>query len=237
MIKLNIRVAAAMLAASASAVSAQDATEAIKAGAVVYRQCAACHLLQPDVHLSGPSLAGLWGKRAGTVAGFGRYTEALKQSEILWDASALYAWTANPGTMIPGTSMNFRGIHNDKTRENLVAFLEVALAPDGGAKAIKDDLISASTAQGQLPPDLSSTEPSRRVTEIRHCGDAYHVVTADGAAVPYWETNVRLKIDTSPRGPKTEEPVLHPSGMVGDRVSIIFSSLANLQRSIAEGCK
>ena len=91
-------------------------------------------------------------------------------------------------------------------------------------------------AQGQVPPDLSSLGPNQRITEIHHCHDAYHVTTANGAKFPFWETNVRLKIDTSPRGPRQGEPVLYRSGMVADRVSIIFSSLADLHRLIAEKC-
>jgi cytochrome c len=84
-------------------------------------------------------------------------------------------------------------------------------------------------------PEKTSS-PSFVWLSIRHCGDAYHVTIADGAKFPFWETNVRLKIDTSPRGPKPGEPVLHRSRMVGDRVSVIFSSLAELRQSIAEKC-
>jgi cytochrome c len=138
--------------------------------------------------------------------------------------------------MVPGTTMTFRGIENGKTREDLVRFLRLALAPGGAAKVVKDGMISPSIAQGQVPADLSSLGPSQRITEVRHCGDAYHVSTADGAKFPFWETNVRLKIDTSSRGPRSGEPVLHRSGMVGDRVSIIFSSLADLRNSLAEKC-
>jgi cytochrome c len=59
--------------------NAQDANEKAKKGAAVYQLCAACHSLQPGVHLSGPSLANLWGKRAATISDFGRYTDALKK--------------------------------------------------------------------------------------------------------------------------------------------------------------
>jgi cytochrome c len=91
-------------------------------------------------------------------------------------------------------------------------------------------------AQGQIPPHLSSLGPNQRITEIRHCRDAYRVTTANGAMFPFWETNVRLKIDTSSRGPRMGEPILQRSGMVGDRVSIIFSSLSELHRLVVEKC-
>jgi cytochrome c len=138
--------------------------------------------------------------------------------------------------MVPGTTMTFRGIENDETRLNLIAFLRQALASGGAVKVVKDGLISRSVAQGQIPPDLSSLEANQRITEIRHCRDAYYVTTANGAVFPFWETNVRLKIDTSPRGPRKGEPVLQRSGMVGDRVSVVFSSLADIHGLIAEKC-
>lgn len=225
-----------VLAASAGIVAAQDIDETAKRGAAAYHLCAACHSLQPGVHLSGPSLANMWGRQAGTLSGFTRYTDALKKSEIVWDEITLNAWVADPQVMVPGTTMTFRGIENGKTREDLVAFLRLALAPNGAAKVVQEGMIPARMTQGQLPEDLSSVGPNQRITEIRHCGDAYHVTTADGAKFPFWETNVRLKIDTSPRGPKSGEPVLHRSGMVGDRVSVVFSSLAELRQAIADEC-
>jgi len=216
--------------------NAQDANERAKKGAAAYQLCAACHSLQPGVHLSGPSLANLWGKRAATISDFGRYTDALKKTEIVWDENTLYAWVADPQAMVPGTTMTFRGVENDETRANLIAFLRLALSPGGAAKVVKDGMLPAGMAQGQVPPDLSSLGPNQSITEIHHCHDAYHVTTANGAKFPFWETNVRLKIDSSPRGPRHGEPVLYRSGMVGDRVSIIFSSLADLHRLIAEKC-
>jgi len=236
MSKVTLCAAILIFAASAGVVRAQEIGEAAKQGAAAYRLCAACHSLQPGVHLSGPSLADMWGRRAGTLPGFTRYTDTLKKSEIVWDETTLYAWIADPQAMAPGTTMTFRGIENDKTREDLVAFLRLALAPNGAAKVVAEGLIPRGMAEGQIPADLSSVGPNRRITDIRHCGDGYHVTTADGARFPFWETNVRLKIDTSRRGPKPGEPVLHRSGMVGDRVSVVFSSLAELHRSIAEKC-
>jgi cytochrome c len=236
MLKSVTCLAIVLVAALAGTAAAQDTAETEKKGAAAYRLCAACHSLQPGVHLSGPSLADLWGKRAASVPDFGRYTDALKKSEIVWDENSLYGWVADPQGMVPGTTMTFRGVENAETRTQIITFLRRALAPGGSAKVVQDGLISGSLAQGQIPEDVSSVGPNQRITEIRHCGDAYHVTTASGAKFPFWETNVRLKIDTSPRGPKKGEPVLQRSGMVGDRVSVVFSSLADLQRLVAEQC-
>jgi cytochrome c len=236
MLKSPLCSAIAAFVALASAVKAEDTAEAVKKGAQAYRICAACHSLQPGVHLSGPSLAERWGKRSASVSDYGRYTEALKKADIIWDENTLNAWLADPQAMLPGTTMTFRGIEQNETRSNLMAFLRRAMAPGGAAKVVKDGLISEGMAKGQIPPDLSSLGANQRINEIRHCRDAFYVTTADGAAFPFWETNVRLKTDTSARGPKRGEPVLLRSGMAGDRVTIVFSSLAEIGRLVAENC-
>jgi cytochrome c len=188
------------------------------------------------VHLTGPSLADMWGRKAATVADYGRYTQALKKADIVWDENSLQAWIADPQIMVPGTNMTFRGIDRHDARLSLVAFLRLALAPGGGAKAVKEGLIPQQLAEGQIPPDLSSPDPKERITSIRHCRDAYHIATADGSEFPFWETNVRIKTDTSARGPKKGEPVLLRSGMAGDRISVVFASLEDIGRLIPEKC-
>jgi cytochrome c len=215
---------------------AQDQTELLKRGAQAYRICAACHSLQPDVHLSGPSLADRWGKEAGTIEDFGRYTEGLKKSGIIWEENSLEGWIAEPQAMVPGTTMTFRGVQDEQTRKNLIAFLREALSLDGNARMVKSGLIPDSIASGPIPEDVSSLGDNQRIKEIRHCRDGYYVTTADGAQFPFWETNVRIKIDTSARGPGKGEPVLLRSGMAGDRVSVVFASLADLNRLLAEKC-
>jgi cytochrome c len=220
----------------AATAMAQEPGEAVRKGAQAYRICAACHSLQPGVQLSGPSLAGRWGKEAGTIGDFGRYTEALKKSGIVWEENSLDGWIADPQAMLPGTTMTFRGVPDEETRKNLIAFLREALSPGGAARVVRSGLISESMATGPLPEDLSSPGDNQRIKEIRHCRDGYHVTTANGAQFPFWETNVRIKIDTSSRGPKKGEPVLVRSGMAGDRVSVVFSSLAELNQLLAEKC-
>jgi cytochrome c len=236
MLKSTVCAAFATLMAFAGPVRAQDQAEMAKKGAPAYRICAACHSLQPGVHLSGPSLAGLWGKKAGTVTGYGRHTKVLRKSGIVWDEDTLNAWLADPQAMVPGTTMMFRGIEKDETRVNLIAFLRQALAEGGTAKVVKDGLIAKDMAEGQIPPSLKEAGPKQQITAIRHCNDAYHVTTAAGAQYPFWETNVRIKIDTSERGPGQDIPILLRSGMAGDRVSVVFPSLAALKKLMAEKC-
>src|SRR5260370_13699929 len=88
--------------------------------------CAACHSLEPNLHLTGPSLAGLWGKKAASLADFPRYSSALKERDFVWDEVSLYAWLAEPEAFVPGTNMTFRGIHDQRARGDLIAFLNLA---------------------------------------------------------------------------------------------------------------
>lgn len=221
---------------AANAARAQDRSQAIRDGAKAYRLCAACHSLQPGVNLSGPSLANVWGRKAASLTDFKRYTEALKQQDFIWDDVSLDAWIADPQAMIAGTTMTFRGVADGRTRADLIAFLRIALGPEGATKVVAEGLIPKSMADGQLPQDVSVLNTDRRITKIRHCGDAYFITTADGRERPFWETNVRIKTDSSARGPKKDAPALLNSGMVGDRVSVVFSTPADVSRLVAEDC-
>lgn len=231
---VGVTAAIVALAFAAAPAAAQDDGDP-RRGAQVYRNCAACHSLQEGVHLSGPSLAGLWGKKAGSAAGFARYTDSLKALDIVWDEGTLNTWLASPAGMAPGTTMTFRGIENDRVRADMVAFLKIAMGTDGFETVVARGLLSRQLALGQLPPSLAEAGPGERVSAMRHCGDGFFITTADGVETPYWETNVRLKVDVSDRGPQ-EGPVLLRSGMQGDRVSVVFSRLDEMARFIKEQC-
>lgn len=207
-----------------------------KRGAEFYRACFACHSLEPGTHLTGPSLAGLWGRRAGTVEDFDRYSPGLKQADFSWDETTLNAWIADPAAMVPGTYMVFRGIDNEQARADLIAFLEVAMGPGGTKAVIERGLASAQAVQGQQPEPIASAASEAQVTAVRHCGDSYFVMTANGDETPFWEKNVRLKIDSRGSGPEPGKPVIVGAGMMGDRVSIVFSSVPEISRFVVEKC-
>ncbi len=205
-------------------------------GGELYRACIACHTIEPGLHTSGPSLAGLMGRAAGGAEGFVRYSPSLRGAGFDWDAAALDAWLADPEAMAPGNYMVFRGIADEQARTDLVAFLAVATAPGGAEKAVAEGLVPAAYIRGQAPEAIANAPPFARVTAIRHCGDSFFITSADGDEVPYWEKNVRLKIDSAETGPPPGVPVILGAGMRGDRVSVIFSSLAELQSQIGEKC-
>ena len=207
-----------------------------KAGGKSYRACVACHSLEPGVHLTGPSLAGLWGKKAGTVHDFGRYSKQLKAADLVWDENSLNAWLAHPDKLVPGNYMVFRGIMDNKARGDLIAFLKEALAAGGAKSVVEKGLIDANAAMGQRPEPLRDVGPSQQVTAIRHCHGTYVVTTADGGERPYWEMNLRLKTDTASTGPKPGHPVIVGAGMMGDRVSIIFADPSEIGATVKGQC-
>jgi len=205
-------------------------------GGKLYRACLACHSLQTGVHLSGPSLAGIWGAKAGKNTGFVRYSPGLKAADFSWDEDTLNAWLANPDAMISGTTMKFRGIAQNGKRADLIAFLRLAMVPGGSGDVVAKGLVTESFIQGQQPPNMQPTPKHKQITNIRHCGNAYFVENGNGDKTSHWEKNIRLKIDSQATGPAPGTPVIHGAGMRGDRFSVIFSSLDELKNTLKEKC-
>jgi len=109
--------AAAM--ALAGPVLAQDA----KRGEQVFNMCLPCHAVGPGApNKIGPELNGLDGRRAGTVPNFS-YSDANKNSGIVWNEATFKQYIGNPAAMIPGTKMPFAGIKNRQEINDLWAYL------------------------------------------------------------------------------------------------------------------
>ena len=209
----------------------------VERGAQVYRSCVACHALEPGLHLTGPSLGGIWNRPAGEAEGFSRYSDGLHGAGFPWDAVALDAWLADPQAMIEGTSMTFPGIADAEARADLIAFLERAGRPGGAEQLVADDTIPKAYLRAQAPEPIGNAPDYAQVTAVKHCGDGYRIETADGASSVQWEKNVRLKIDSTETGPPPGIGVVLGAGMQGDRYSVIFSSVADLQRLVSETCE
>ena len=227
---------AALLAVMPAAFSAAKAEGDPKRGAKVYRACVACHSLEPGLHLTGPGLAGLWGKKVASIAGFPRYSKALRSRDFVWDEVTLNAWIADPDAFVKDSSMTFRGIEEDKVRIDLIAFLQLALSTDAKKSGAAKSLLPEGMARGQAPEPLDRVGPAGQVTSVRHCRNSYFVVTADGDERAFWEQNLRLKVDSGPTGPKGGKPVLIGSGMQGDRASLVFSDPAQISAFVQSKC-
>jgi len=120
---LRLTVAASLLIASGAATPAA-AADAVK-GKIVFARCAICHDVKPGVNKLGPSLAKLFGRKAGTVTGYS-YSAAMKQYGKVWNAQSLDAYITAPMKAVPGTKMAFAGIANPTDRANLIAYLQTA---------------------------------------------------------------------------------------------------------------
>jgi cytochrome c len=84
--------------------------------------CGICHATQPGVNKIGPSLAGVFGRKSGTEAGFD-YSPALKAAAITWDEKELDKFLRNPGADVHGTKMVVSVPGNDD-RQNVIAYLK-----------------------------------------------------------------------------------------------------------------
>ena len=217
------------LLASGSAMAAGDAAR----GAAVFRQCSACHSIVPQHHMTGPSLANIWQRRAGTVEHFDRYSDAMKHSEIVWNEESLEKWLTDPDAFIPGTTMTFAGLKDSQAREDVIHYLK-ATSENKAPPTSQNSDMAMNIQRGH--PDLKSAPVLAQVTAITHCRDTYAVHTADGKVNKVWEFNLRFKTDASERGPNPGKPVIVGAGMQGDRASIVFAAPGEISRFVKESC-
>jgi len=209
-------------------------------GQRLFGTCAACHSLQPDQSMTGPSLAGLWNRKAGSLDSFSRYSPALKSANIVWNDKTLDDWITDPQHLVPGNEMTFAGIKDAQQRAYLLAFLKEATQP-GASTAQQDGQMGGMGGMGGMMgggrvPNLKNPDPAERVQEITYCKDTYTITTADGQTRKFWERNLRLKTDASGDGPEKSAPALVPAGMMGDRADVIFADPSEISQRIATKC-
>ena len=94
-------------------------------GEAKFGDCAACHKLEAGVNEVGPSLHGVFGRKAGEIVDF-RYSPAMKRSGIVWTAETLDAYLADPQSLVPGNRMPYAGMENAADRADLIAYLLTA---------------------------------------------------------------------------------------------------------------
>lgn len=105
---------------------AQDA----QAGEKVFAKCKICHQVGETAKNGvGPILNGVVGRKAGSAQGY-NYTDANKNSGIVWDEAAMKEYLKNPKAKIPGTKMIFAGLPKEEDEDNVIAYLK-QFGPDG----------------------------------------------------------------------------------------------------------
>ena len=122
-------IAATFVLSSAATVQAQD----LAAGEQSFKKCLPCHAVGDGAaNKVGPQLNGLEGRKTGAVSDYS-YSDANKNSGLVWSQAVFKDYIANPMGKMPGTKMAFPGIKNETEIANLWAYLK-QFGPDGKIK-------------------------------------------------------------------------------------------------------
>jgi cytochrome c len=118
-----------LLAASTAIALAQDP----EAGKAAFKRCSICHAVGENAQNKiGPELNGLDGRKAGSVADFD-YSDAHKNSGIVWSEATFKQYIKDPQAAVPGTKKVFAGLKDEQPAADLWAYLR-AFNADGGLK-------------------------------------------------------------------------------------------------------
>ena len=99
------------------------AVEAANATPVAFAPCMSCHAVTPGQNGIGPSLAGVFGRKAASAPGF-EYSDAMKASGKTWDDATLDTYLANPMGVVPGTRMTYMGQSDPAKRKAVIEYLK-----------------------------------------------------------------------------------------------------------------
>jgi cytochrome c len=122
-------IASALLVGLVGPARAQDAA----AGEKDFLVCRACHEIGPGAKIAvGPVLNGVVGRKAGAYPGYA-YSDANKESGIVWTPEELDKYLTSPQKVVPHTKMIFPGLKDDQKRKDVIAYLE-QFSEDGTKK-------------------------------------------------------------------------------------------------------
>ncbi len=103
---------------------AEPTSHDVNPGRVAFNHCKACHSLIQGEHKVGPSLHGLFGRKAGSVTDFLNYSSAMEEADVVWTEATVRAFLKAPSDYIAGTNMPFSGVASDRQIDDLIAFLK-----------------------------------------------------------------------------------------------------------------
>jgi cytochrome c len=119
--KVTSRVTAAVLITLLAAGAAR-ADGDVARGEAKFGDCAACHKLEAGANNVGPSLHGIFARKAGEIADF-RYSPAMKRSGISWTPETLDKFISDPQSLVPANRMPYAGMASANDRADLIAYL------------------------------------------------------------------------------------------------------------------
>ena len=110
----------ALLIAGSAILSSSQAAERMDGKALFEKRCGGCHSLDKDKE--GPQLAGVYGRKAGTIDSF-QYSDALKNSKIVWADDTLERWLIDTEKLVPNNDMSFH-VESADERKSIIAYLK-----------------------------------------------------------------------------------------------------------------
>jgi len=109
--------------ASASASASAAPTTAAVTEPAAFAVCKACHSIEPGKNGIGPSLAGIFGEKAGAVPGYD-FSDAMEGSGLTWNQATLDRYLTDPRGVVPGTKMAFGGVADAAKRQAIIDYLK-----------------------------------------------------------------------------------------------------------------
>ena len=103
---------------------AAAAGDAEAGGKLFAKTCGGCHSIGEGARGGfGPQLNGIIDRPAGATADY-QYSDAMKNSGVVWNRDKLAAYIEDPKSVVKGTRMIFWGISDPQKIENILAYLE-----------------------------------------------------------------------------------------------------------------
>ena len=112
--------------------------------------------MEKDVSKIGPSLYGVFGRKAGSLESFPNYSDAIKSTDIVWGDETIRELLKAPRTYIPGTKMIFIGIKSDEEIDNLLGYLKTVTGAEAGSETSDAETSDASSAAEASPTETAT---------------------------------------------------------------------------------
>jgi cytochrome c len=100
--------------------------QSLSAGEIVFvRECSSCHQIGMGAqHRIGPQLNHLFGRKAGGLSDYTKYSDALLKADFIWTPEKFRSFIKDPKKIIAGSMQIYDGLSNDRDIDYLIDFLQ-----------------------------------------------------------------------------------------------------------------